>query len=820
MVSQPSTSQLARVSLSLSPSPSATSSQSSCLSNLSSPYPLELLGLRVHNIEGIILCLGCDHAIQASAALQHVKSAHHIYPPNSARPAFHSLCDSLQLHTPHNIRFPEFGLPPIEGLRVVPNGWICSPCQYAAPQEDSIRKHWTTKSHLAHAPARRDYRVDAERGAIQSFFAHPGSQRWFHVKSPVGCLPSTMFDSYMTALGNGFDLGTHLLPAPSSAKENNAMNKITYWDVHLGEWLRDSGSVDALRSVMTATHWRKRTDQGPDRLGRIVLAYLVAIRAVAHESSLAVRSMLMKYPRDDNHGKVWRPHDIDQTLRGCAGLLHRFVFAILCTEGDECRTTYRLPLTTFEKKHVTDYRLILNTHIPNPPQEPTTTEIERFHSFIAVFLLKRTGSNVTTRSGKFDLPLECLCAIDSVEKDGKLRTAKATTGVFATLKYLIRGTVLYEAHTQLAQFDGILDSAIESIAQENLRVSVTSPYNVIVDLQRAVSRLAYLSVGPPTMRVSEDMNTFHHGEKTLHFPDFREGLSKGIVAVQTCLDKLLFGTHIPYQIPSVVSDDWACDRRGYSFLHANTFLSEKKPYLRGLMEVIGKRDAAGGFMLNVAGVAEVLSRDEEFLEHLMPALFIGSSSARGSEFADHKHANGPVSRTLFMNGTDLWLVTRRQKQSKTEVFVPVLVPPVLANILLHYLIVVRPAIIELVWATKGEEAAILHGEYLFVCNGTRIDGDRLSVLLERFTSDYCQVELNLRHFRQFQVAILRSRLGSEAEIDEDEDDIFCQLAGHSLSTTRTHYAKEYNHLTSLSSDLLRRHPPCFTSDARGLRAAP
>ncbi|KAJ7658681.1 hypothetical protein DFH06DRAFT_1407112 [Mycena polygramma] len=626
---------------------------------------------------------------------------------------------------------------------------------------------------------------------------------------PDGGQPSeTMFDSYMAALGNRFDSGTQLLPGPTSAKENSAMNKLTNWDVHLEKWLRDKGSATALRSVMKLTGWRKR-HAGVDRLSRIVQAYELVIRSQAHNCSLRVRSMLEQYPRTDNHGTPWKPLELDDTLQTYATLLVDFALAILRTESADSPTTYRLPLTAFEKKHVADYYLALTSQIPQSEKAPATAaEIERFHSFITVFLLKRRGGNITEGQGKFDLPLECLCAIWSVDDHGRLRDARGSTKLLAMLKYLIRGTILFEANLQRAASGALLESAIESIAEDNLHVNALSPYNVIVDLQRAVSSVAYLSVDAPTMRVSQDMDTFYHADKILHLPKFVDGLRRGIVEVQTRLDKLLFGMRIPYKIPSVVADDWPCKRRGYSFLSANTFHAEQRPYVRGLMDVtelsIGRRDAAGKFMLNVAAVTEVLRRDEHFLEWLLPALFICASFARGAEFADHKHANGTLPRTIFMNGTDLWLVTRRAAQDPTEVFVPVLVPPVLANILLHYLIIVRPAITELVWATRGEEAGILYSEYLWVFNGRRMTEGRVSSLLEMFTRQHCDVELSVRPFRQFQVAILRSRLGSEAEV-EDENHVFAAMAGHSPQKTGAHYAKEFNHLPFLSSDLLRRH---------------
>ncbi|KAJ6553802.1 hypothetical protein DFH09DRAFT_1495365 [Mycena vulgaris] len=785
--------------------PQAVSSQTAPTppprSHLTGPHPLPLLGLRIHDTEHVLICLGCDHAILPSAALDHIHSKHGLpLQPASIKLSFRDVCTTHHVLTePSGALVPEFGSAPVEGLRTVPDGWICRACRYAAPAESTMAKHWRTEAHRARGKTYLTHKLGARRGGIQTFF-FPESQAWFEVEpSLAGRPPDDLFSSYLRGFGNRFDETPNELPPPVSARENTPMNSLTCYDVHLAEWLTDRRLVEALRSLMVLPPASARTECGLDRMHRVVPAYLVEIRRISHGSSLTVRSLLMQCPRVDNHGAVWKPHASNTTLFQYGGLLHRFAHGILRTLSADCPTTYRLPLTTHEEDVCDTYRRTLDAPVPTDPAQLAVfhpLELRDFHAFISVFLFARKPGNVSQGTGKFDIPLECLCAIDCVREDGLLKPAKDSTQMLARLEYLIRGTVL----------------AVESIGMENLCVSASSPYNTVIEMQRAISSLAYLSVLPPAMRVSEDMNVFSYDDVTLHFPSYREGIRAGLEEARRRLDRLLFGMDIPLLAVENPEDDWTNEQRGYGFTRNRALVAGNRPYLRGIMDGtavnIGKLDADGSFMFNMAGVNTVLELDTNFLEWFMPLLFAGSSSSRGAEFADHKHCNGTRPRTLFINGSDVWLVVRRMKyetQINHEVFVPVLVPPELAELLCRYLVVVRPAIVELVTATKGVPEGILHAEYLWASAGKLIDEDRLSVLLERFTAAHCKVKLSVRPHRQMQLEIFRTRLGSAAQVEDDEDDIFADLRGHKLQTSRKAYAPEHHHLPYLSSDLLLRY---------------
>jgi hypothetical protein len=104
----------------------------------------------------------------------------------------------------------------------------------------------------------------------------------------------------------------------------------------------------------------------------------------------------------------------------------------------------------------------------------------------------------------------------------------------------------------------------------------------------------------------------------------------------------------------------------------------------------------------------------------------------------------------------------------------------------------------------GEEVAHIYNEYLWVEMGHRTMEHHFGQTLEKLTTGYCGVGLSPRPYRQVVIAIARTYLGSEYEIDEDEDDMLAQQSCHGPNTRIRLYGTEEGHLPSMSSDTLLR----------------
>lgn len=213
-------------------------------------------------------------------------------------------------------------------------------------------------------------------------------------------------------------------------------------------------------------------------------------------------------------------------------------------------------------------------------------------------------------------------------------------------------------------------------------------------------------------------------------------------------------------------------------------------------------------VFNTAAMHKIMEHTAEINRQL--ALFTFTSPGqdpRSSEFADHKIQNSTRPRTIFRSNGDIWLVTRRVKTEnmiRRDVFIPIKAHPRLARIIEVYLLIIRPMERDFARILWGEEVGQLYDEYLWVRMGKRVGEDQFSSDLKDFTESHCGVAVGVRPYRQLTVQIARTYLGSEYEIDEDEDDVLAAQRGHGLGTSRRIYAPEVGHLPCMSSDLLLR----------------
>jgi hypothetical protein len=91
--------------------------------------------------------------------------------------------------------------------------------------------------------------------------------------------------------------------------------------------------------------------------------------------------------------------------------------------------------------------------------------------------------------------------------------------------------------------------SVEELGMRNLAAGRPSPFNMVVDYQRATTAIVYSSVQPPRMRVSEDGSQFTYMDKTLDFPAFKVRLKEAVVEMRRKLDILMFGLQIPLSFP-------------------------------------------------------------------------------------------------------------------------------------------------------------------------------------------------------------------------------------------------------------------------------
>ncbi|KAJ6614070.1 hypothetical protein B0H10DRAFT_2221679 [Mycena sp. CBHHK59/15] len=766
--------------------------------------PLRDFDLAIDPHNRTMLCFECGSCWCPDEIRQHVKK-HGLHMTAAECLDVRALClENGVSNTRGIVDFPAFGNAPVEGLRIH-DGFYCEEHQYACRAAKAMQNHWSSEdSHRASGIA---WRNGCKEGSVQTFF-DPVPRRFFHVDPELVRGPRvSVVEAYNAAYGIKFDAPPQLIRKPTDFRERDPVENITRWGGFMAKFTETGDAVNALRSLFFLTDYRKRSPDGPDRLHEINIRYEEAIAKICNGATTTARMLLHRCPRVDVNSKIWNTHDNPVTVDRYNGLRERFAVAVLRAVDSNMQTTFKLPLTPSERAAAIAYGASLDA-----PRTTAETELLHYHRFISLFFLARNQPDAPETLDKFDFPFECVTALLAVREDGSMKPAYEMTQMLSQLKYIIRGTVLFEAKSRVEDFGGSLDKAILHVAQESIQLGMGSPFNITQEYQRIFSALVFRTPLPPVTLVNADDDTITYKDVTLSLPHLRQGLAAGVRELPALLADAMFGWDGPISYPAVPIDDWSCTSRRYSFFHNHKFVATRRPLMDHLLKDrelnLGRVDRSGNFTHNPIAVNKVLCRHDVFLHALMPILFMTSTMVRGTQFVELCIENGVRPRGLYVHGRDVFLVFDRSKVETVmdhAAFVPSLVCPALVDLLITYIVVLRPAIIELVSNTQGEAVANLYREYLWVSRGVRIESEQLSTLLSHFTERLCGTKTGLNPWRQLCVAILRYVDGPAAQLaNQDKSDPWASFANHSTDARIANYGV-LNLLPFLSSDVVDHH---------------
>jgi hypothetical protein len=344
-------------------------------------------------------------------------------------------------------------------------------------------------------------------------------------------------------------------------------------------------------------------------------------------------------------------------------------------------------------------------------------------------------------------------------------------------------------------------------------LGTNSPYNTTLEYQRLVSSLAYSSTNPPTTRVSADGMTISYKEHSLHIPKWRNALDTLCDEIEAELNELCGPVNdLSFHIPDDTPDDWTNTTRGYSWIKNGQFVRHKRGLVGHLMQQKDLKLAAVGrddnLIYNMDAIHDCMKKSASINWKLGVASFTtDGQDPRMAEFVDHKIENSTRPRTVLRSNGELWMVTRRvkwEKFMKKEAFIPIKCNPRIQRLMERYLLVVRPMEQDFAYLLWGEEAKILYKEYLYMDLGRRMTDTAFSQHLRHVMKTKANCDVGGHDYRQLVVQIGRVFLGSEHEMDDEEEDLLALQRGHSWSRARFSYATEVGHLPCMSSDQLLR----------------
>ncbi|KAF7358274.1 hypothetical protein MVEN_00876500 [Mycena venus] len=582
-------------------------------------------------------------------------------------------------------------------------------------------------------------------------------------------------------------------PSPINANEVNPVNRHAYWDQHLRQYTATAREVGVLRDLLHAP-----TRRGPPLhlIQPTASNYLERAGVLGSESSLYAHVMLHEYPASAT-SKAWRPLPRQDLREHYAGVLTRFVLGLTFVD-------------TFSTS-----------------ETPSELQLDAFHWLIRTFFLASRSDNPRRGRRKFDRPLECLLAMDTLKEDGNHMDALLLTPLPSRTHYLIRCTIAWEADLQEEELGVPFETTVDRLARENIeRSSYGSPFSIIADIQRWESSIASTTVRPSFTLVSPDSMNITHDGQTLNIPAYRNGLQNALADLSDKLNDILFGFDVPLTMPDSVEDTWSNAERGCSFANNHEFIPPDSFWKHLLYSSQADPTWIGDNRLHFkhASINHVLLLDTYFLRLLDPFIASTCSVARIAEFLDSKIKNSTRERTLFMQLLQLWLVTRCIKWEHHvdhAVFVPFLIPEPIRDLILRYVLIFRPALVKLLRIAGDEQTAILYDEYLWVFNRERISNDAFSELLRQFTADCSRCRPQdpcpspYSGTDSFTLSSLSMAdhpggemycvfLNSTAELDDEEDDLLDQQRGHQRDTAKRMYSIEAGRLPMLASDELLR----------------
>ena len=299
----------------------------------------------------------------------------------------------------------------------------------------------------------------------------------------------------------------------------------------------------------------------------------------------------------------------------------------------------------------------------------------------------------------------------------------------------------------------------------------------------------------------------------MHLDDWILGMREAYNNCMSLVQFLCRGKDFLLDIPVDFVDNMSDNRYGYSWLDSVKGASTTTLMEHLMSNTVGDvpcKLGRGGTLIWDAAWQMSWMRKAGELNQLMANLHhtVPGQPSRIAELCDFRLRNGLRGRNVFYNHGDIWLITRRVKSEtlvQHEEFIPVKLPPELCHLYKIYLIIIRPVEIDFARRLWGIKAAAEYHEYLYVMGGGRLLEDQFYVQFKRWTEAYFKCCIGVRGYRQSIVVVARAYLGTEYELElEEEDDALIKQRGHGSLADRRCYGVQSAYLTTLSSDLMFR----------------
>jgi hypothetical protein len=307
-----------------------------------------------------------------------------------------------------------------------------------------------------------------------------------------------------------------------------------------------------------------------------------------------------------------------------------------------------------------------------------------------------------------------------------------------------------------------------------------------------------------------EYTTLSYRGRNLALSRLQTGLNEIIADTWDRLLALTNNNKIKIMIPKCMSEDLRSTNTGGSFLDGATTHPPTLPLLfemskRSRLPLLRRDEyayddntfkvdpgAAQEFFHTIKPIVEAIT----FLVHAT-----GSGPLRLTEVVDDRHRNGSSQRNLFISHGSVFLLRRNLKPSTFRgyrSFVVHFPSPKVAELLVYYLVVVRPVEVFLAASLQWDEQLDAYSEFIYVVKGQKLTGTDLSGIIARYTDRYfdCRLTgLDLRHVLvNLQAVFLPPIPDPSAQKFRDSQ------AGHSTRVANKVYGQRKDHLPGEEAD--------------------
>lgn len=342
-----------------------------------------------------------------------------------------------------------------------------------------------------------------------------------------------------------------------------------------------------------------------------------------------------------------------------------------------------------------------------------------------------------------------------------------------------------------------------------LSLEQNSVFTAVTELQSFASSLAFKTVRPPRACWDREFTRVAIDKEILHLTKMRSGFRAMYDdAIRRLLD-LTGRTDLEFKVTSDIQDSLSDATHGVSFLDDPRFQGAHNSVFRRFIEEprwrVCTTDNEGNVIWNRAGIQRVYFDCEELVKlistlvHTIPGL-----PARATEYSDTKIRNGAgrVRNLYFMldNLYKIGMYTKTSNVMEHDSYIPSLFPTELRDLIVEYLVKVRPVEV-LLWRVLGDEVAAYEtNTYLLVCCGTKMTSDDVSSTLRKHTAEYMGASLGINAWRHLSVAVQREFIPSHFLTGGDRTTD--SAANHSTEVARGWYGVLTDSLPRLTTDAM------------------